>query len=93
MMILVEDTLPTSLQSKRPYNQVIGGLFYFQMLLNMLRNVILANVLKNQLLQKPCLQTQYLHKYLLTPEGPKAIFRPFLKFGQAIVKAIFIKNP
>jgi hypothetical protein len=28
----------------------------------------------------------------LTPKGPKAIFRPFLKFGQAIVKAIFIKN-
>jgi hypothetical protein len=30
--------------------------------------------------------------FLLTPKGPKAIFRPFLKFGQAIVKAIFIKN-
>ena len=29
---------------------------------------------------------------LLTTKGPKAIFRPFLKFGQAIVKAIFIKN-
>jgi hypothetical protein len=29
---------------------------------------------------------------LLTPKGPKAIFRPFLKFGQAIVKTIFIKN-
>jgi hypothetical protein len=29
---------------------------------------------------------------ILTPKGPKAIFRPFLKFGQAIVKAIFIKN-
>jgi hypothetical protein len=28
----------------------------------------------------------------LTPKGPKAFFRPFLKFGQAIVKAIFIKN-
>jgi hypothetical protein len=28
----------------------------------------------------------------LIPKGPKAIFRPFLKFGQAIVKAIFIKN-
>jgi hypothetical protein len=28
----------------------------------------------------------------LAPKGPKAIFRPFLKFGQAIVKAIFIKN-
>jgi hypothetical protein len=28
----------------------------------------------------------------LTPNGLKAIFRPFLKFGQAIVKAIFIKN-
>jgi hypothetical protein len=28
----------------------------------------------------------------LTPKGPKAIFMPFLKFGQAIVKAIFIKN-
>jgi hypothetical protein len=28
----------------------------------------------------------------LTPKGPKAIFRPFLKFGQATVKAIFIKN-
>jgi hypothetical protein len=30
--------------------------------------------------------------YHLTPKGPKAIFKPFLKFGQAIVKAIFIKN-
>jgi hypothetical protein len=29
---------------------------------------------------------------MLTPKGPKVIFRPFLKFGQAIVKAIFIKN-
>jgi hypothetical protein len=29
---------------------------------------------------------------ILTPKGLKAIFRPFLKFGQAIVKAIFIKN-
>jgi hypothetical protein len=29
---------------------------------------------------------------LLTPKGPKAIFRPFLKFGQAIIEAIFIKN-
>jgi hypothetical protein len=28
----------------------------------------------------------------LTPKRLKAIFRPFLKFGQAIVKAIFIKN-
>jgi hypothetical protein len=28
----------------------------------------------------------------LTPKGTKAIFRLFLKFGQAIVKAIFIKN-
>jgi hypothetical protein len=28
----------------------------------------------------------------LIPKGPKAIFRPFLKFGHAIVKAIFIKN-
>jgi hypothetical protein len=28
----------------------------------------------------------------LTPKRPKAIFRHFLKFGQAIVKAIFIKN-
>jgi hypothetical protein len=28
----------------------------------------------------------------LTPKGPKAIFRPFLKSGQAIVKAISIKN-
>jgi hypothetical protein len=28
----------------------------------------------------------------LTPKGPKAIFRPLLKFGHAIVKAIFIKN-
>jgi hypothetical protein len=28
----------------------------------------------------------------LTPKGPKAIFRPFLKFGQAIVKTIFIKH-
>jgi hypothetical protein len=33
----------------------------------------------------------YLYK-TLTPKGPKAIFKPFLKFGQAIVKAIFIKN-
>jgi hypothetical protein len=30
--------------------------------------------------------------HLLTPKGPKAIFKPFLKFGQAIVKVIFIKN-
>jgi hypothetical protein len=28
----------------------------------------------------------------LSPKGPKAIFKPFLKFGQATVKAIFIKN-
>jgi hypothetical protein len=28
----------------------------------------------------------------LIPKGSKAIFMPFLKFGQAIVKAIFIKN-
>jgi hypothetical protein len=34
----------------------------------------------------------YLEEYYLTPKGPKAIFRPFLKFGQAIVKTIFIKN-
>jgi hypothetical protein len=27
-----------------------------------------------------------------TPKGPEAIFRPFLRFGQAIVKAIFIKK-
>jgi hypothetical protein len=31
-------------------------------------------------------------KMSLTPKGPKAIFRPFLKFGEAIVNAIFIKN-
>jgi hypothetical protein len=31
-------------------------------------------------------------KYILTLRGPKARFRPFLKFGQAIEKAIFIKN-
>jgi uncharacterized membrane protein len=30
--------------------------------------------------------------FKLTPKGPKAIFRPFLKFGQAIMKATFIKN-
>jgi hypothetical protein len=29
----------------------------------------------------------------LTLKGPETIFKPFLKFGQAIVKAIFIKNP
>jgi hypothetical protein len=28
----------------------------------------------------------------LTPKGPETIFKHFLKFGQAIVKAIFIKN-
>jgi hypothetical protein len=28
----------------------------------------------------------------LTPTGTKAIFRPFLKFGQTIVKVIFIKK-
>jgi hypothetical protein len=28
----------------------------------------------------------------LTPKGPETIFKPFLKFAQAIVKAIFIKN-
>jgi hypothetical protein len=27
----------------------------------------------------------------LTPKGPETVFKPFLKFGQAIVKAIFIK--
>jgi hypothetical protein len=31
-------------------------------------------------------------KVSLTPKGPETIFKPFLKFGQAIVKAIFIKN-
>jgi hypothetical protein len=31
-------------------------------------------------------------KETLTPKGPKAIFKPFLKFEQAIVKAIFLKN-
>jgi hypothetical protein len=30
--------------------------------------------------------------YNLIPKGPETIFKPFLKFGQAIVKAIFIKN-
>jgi hypothetical protein len=30
--------------------------------------------------------------YLLALKGPETIFKPFLKFGQAIVKAIFIKN-
>jgi hypothetical protein len=30
--------------------------------------------------------------WLLTPKGPETIFMPFLKFGQAIMKAIFIKN-
>jgi hypothetical protein len=30
--------------------------------------------------------------FMLTPKGPKAIFRPFLKFGQAILKTIIIKN-
>jgi hypothetical protein len=29
---------------------------------------------------------------VLTPKGPETIFKPFLKFVQAIVKAIFIKN-
>jgi hypothetical protein len=29
---------------------------------------------------------------MLTPKGLETIFKPFLKFGQAIVKAIFIKN-
>jgi hypothetical protein len=28
----------------------------------------------------------------LIPKGPETNFKPFLKFGQAIVKAIFIKN-
>jgi hypothetical protein len=28
----------------------------------------------------------------LIPKGPEAILMPFLKFGQAIVKAMFIKN-
>jgi hypothetical protein len=31
-------------------------------------------------------------KKFLTPKGPETIFKPFLKFGQAIVKAIFIKK-
>jgi hypothetical protein len=30
--------------------------------------------------------------YILTPKGLETIFKPFLKFGQAIVKAIFIKK-
>jgi hypothetical protein len=30
--------------------------------------------------------------YALIPKGLETIFKPFLKFGQAIVKAIFIKN-
>jgi hypothetical protein len=29
---------------------------------------------------------------MLAPKGPKAIFRLFLKFGQVIVEAIFIKK-
>jgi hypothetical protein len=29
---------------------------------------------------------------MLTPKVPETIFKPFLKFGQAIVKTIFIKN-
>jgi hypothetical protein len=32
------------------------------------------------------------NKFSLTPKGPETIFKPFLKFGQAIVKAIFIKK-
>jgi hypothetical protein len=28
----------------------------------------------------------------LTPKGSETIFKPFLKFGQVILKAIFIKN-
>jgi hypothetical protein len=33
-----------------------------------------------------------LPKLLLTPKSLETIFKPFLKFGQATVKAIFIKN-
>jgi hypothetical protein len=29
--------------------------------------------------------------FVLTPKGPSPIFGPFLKFGQAIVDAIFVK--
>jgi hypothetical protein len=32
------------------------------------------------------------NQHLLTPEGPKAIFMPFLKFGQDIVKSILLKK-
>jgi hypothetical protein len=38
--------------AQKPYNQVIGGLHYSQTLLDMLKIVILAKGLKNQLLQK-----------------------------------------
>jgi hypothetical protein len=47
----------------------------------------------NKMLRKP--NIYYLLSFyspFLTPQGPKAIFEPFFKFGQAIVKAIFIKN-
>jgi hypothetical protein len=33
-----------------------------------------------------------MHVNYLTPKGPETIFKPFLKFRQATVKAIFIKN-
>jgi hypothetical protein len=36
--------------------------------------------------------TQVVGAKILIPKRPKAIFRPFLKFGQAIMKAIFIKH-
>jgi hypothetical protein len=41
-------------------------------------------------IEKPGTENFQLNR--LIPKGSKAIFKPFLKFGQAIVKTIFIKN-
>jgi hypothetical protein len=42
--------------------------------------------------RRVCPRREWKLKLSLTLKGPKTIFKPFLKFGQAIVKAIFIKN-
>jgi hypothetical protein len=46
----------------------------------------------NLVIYKTLIHNPWKSKSQLTPKGPEIIFKPFLKFGQAIVKAIFIKN-
>jgi hypothetical protein len=43
-------------------------------------------------IRKLLVYSSHSRSYILTPKGPETIFKPFLKFRQAIVKAIFIKN-